>query len=547
MVSSEEGRSSMSQSTEVVDVVVVGARPAGTATAIALARRGRRVVALDRASFPSDTLSTHVLFAGCVVELHRSGALERVLETGAPKLPAVQLSAAGHDVRGHYTPVDGIDYGLCVRRIGLDMALVETARAAGAEVRERCTVTEVLWEGGRAAGVRYTDPDGASRELRARLVVGADGRRSQMAQLLGSDVYRTAENGRGLAFHYVRDPWAGDPEGAAHRDSITQWRVGDTLGMFFPTDQEGGLALFMPPKEDISRFRKDADGVWAEKVASNPGLRRRLAGTEREGKLRSTADVEAFFRVSSGAGWALVGDAGHFKDPVVAQGIRDALRFGRRLGETAAEALDHPEWLDRRLFAWELERDAECLPSFYLGRKHTRTHPVSQLEQEFFREAADDPRLAQELADVFARTRKPQQLFRLDRQLRWFAKAALRRGADRGALVREAVEELRLDARMQWDLAVLRSGRRAGGGTWNRWGRNGWSPRVALRPARPAPSAPVRQRPVDASWNAGADPAPPAGETTPAAASSPPGSAGDGAPPAPRPARRRKQPATTAA
>ncbi|MGE4426173.1 MAG: FAD-dependent monooxygenase [Solirubrobacteraceae bacterium] len=512
--------------TEVVDVVVVGARLAGSATAIALARRGRRVLALDRASFPSDTLSTHLLFAGGVAELQRSGALERVLETGAPKLPAVQLSAGGHDVRGTYTPTDeGIDYGLCVRRIGLDMALVDTARAAGAEVRERCTVTEVIWEAGRAAGVRYRDGDGREHEVRARLVVGADGRRSSMAQLVGASEYRTAANGRGLAFHYVRDPWANHPDGARRRNSITQWREGDTLGMFFPTDQDGGLALFMPPKEDIARFRKDPDGVWTEKLAANRNLQGRLEGTEREGKLRSTGETEAFFRVSSGPGWALVGDAGHFKDPAVAQGIRDALRFGRRLGETATEVLDHPDWLDRRLAAWEIERDLDCLPSFYLGRKHTRTHAVSQLEREFFREASGDPQMARALADVFARTRKPQELFRLDRQLRWFAKAFLRRGTDRGALIAEALEELRLDARMQWDLAVLRSGRRAGGGTWNRWGRNGWSPRLANRSARALPASSTRQRPVDAGWRTPAPvPEPtsaPVPESAPAPASEP--------------------------
>lgn len=506
----------MPRDTETVDVVVVGARIAGTSTAIALARRGRRVIALDRASFPSDTLSTHVLFAGSVLEVKRSGALERVLATGAPKLPEVQLSGAGFDIRGRYTPVDGIDYGLCVRRTGLDMAMVETAREAGADVREKCTVTQVLWAGGRAAGVVYRDRDGVEREVRARLVVGADGRRSQLADMLGATTYRTAENGRGLAFHYVKDPWAGRPDGADKRKAITQWREGDTLGMFFPTDQDGGLALFMPPKEDISRFRQDPDGVWERKLAANPNLQRRLEGTEREGGLRSTGDVAAFFRVSSGPGWALVGDAGHFKDPVVAQGIRDALRFGRRLGETAAEVLDHPDWLDRRLYAWELERDAECLPSFYLGRKHTRTHALNQLETEFFREASDSPALAQELADVFARHKAPQRLFHLPRQVKWLLKAAARPGADRVALVKEAADELRLDAMLHRDLATLRAGRRAGAARWNRWGRNGWTPSVALHAHGDGTPAVAAQRPVAAPGTSLVDAPAPASNGTPA-------------------------------
>ena len=116
--------------------MIVGARCAGSATAIALARSGRRVIALDRARFPADTLSTHLLWAGGVAELKRLGALEKVETTGPARLPESTATWAGHEIRGGYSPVEGIDYGLCVRRPGLDAALVETARAAGAEIRE---------------------------------------------------------------------------------------------------------------------------------------------------------------------------------------------------------------------------------------------------------------------------------------------------------------------------------------------------------------------------------------------------------------------------
>ncbi len=145
---------------ERVDAVVVGARPAGSATAIALARAGRRVVALDRARFPSDTLSTHLLFAGGVAELARVGALERVLAIGAPRMPDALMAGAGETVRARYTPVDGIDYGMCVRRPGLDAALVDAARAAGADVREGAKVTNLVTRAGRVEGVRWSSADG---------------------------------------------------------------------------------------------------------------------------------------------------------------------------------------------------------------------------------------------------------------------------------------------------------------------------------------------------------------------------------------------------
>src|SRR6476659_7415102 len=126
---------------ERADAVIVGARCAGSATATALARAGRRVVALDRVSFPADTISTHLLWPGGVAELQALGALERVRALGAPALPHALAGAGELEVRGGYTAVDGIDHALCVRRTGLDAALVATARDAGAEVREGARVT----------------------------------------------------------------------------------------------------------------------------------------------------------------------------------------------------------------------------------------------------------------------------------------------------------------------------------------------------------------------------------------------------------------------
>lgn len=476
-----ENPSSQPIPVEQTEVVVVGSRCAGSAASIALASRGRRVVALERGHFPSDTLSTHLLFAGGVAEVKRLGALERVEAAGPPKLPFVQISAAGLHPRGRYTPVDGIDYGMCVRRPILDTALVETAREAGAEVRERCNVREVVWHGGRAAGVRYTDPDGELRELRAKLVIGADGRGSFMARQFGVETpYRQAENIRGLVWVYVEDP---RPE--SERDAIIQWRAGDTLGMFFPTEtngtseRPGGLALFMPPKEDVAEFRKDPERMWAQKLAENPDLSERLGPTTGWTKQRSSIDNPGYFRVSSGPGWALAGDAGHFKDPVVAQGIRDALRFGRLCGEAAADALDDPEWLDRRLYRWELRRDRETLPTYYLGQKHSRTHPVSAVEVEAFRDFSARQSIVDGVADMFARTLSPQQALTLPRQVLWTLRALRRPGADRGAIVRFVADELRLDAKLRWDLMQVGRGRRAGRRPGSIWGRDGWTPKAS--------------------------------------------------------------------
>jgi flavin-dependent dehydrogenase len=422
---------------ERVDAIVVGARPAGAATATALARAGRRVVALDSARFPSDTLSTHLLFAGGVAELKRLGALERVAQLGAPPLPDALMVGAGIEVRARYTPVEGIAHAMCVRRIGLDAALVDTARAAGAEVRERARVTDLAWSEGRAAGVRWLDSDRREHELRAPLVVGADGRRSTVARLVGAErPYRSNANGRACFYAYLEDP---------HRDwrgVAAQWREGRELGTAFPCDGGLLLVLLMPPRERGEAFRVDLDGEWQRTVAGIPGLHERLDGCVRVAKVRSALDTTSYFRRSSGPGWALPGDAGHFKDPVTAQGIRDALRFGRLLGQAAAPVLDDPHALDTALAGWERRRERECLETYAWTNALGRAEAMTAIERELYRAAASDARLAGRVLDVFSRTRTPSQAVPLGLGLKLALRALRRPGAETGAVLRAAGREL---------------------------------------------------------------------------------------------------------
>jgi 2-polyprenyl-6-methoxyphenol hydroxylase-like FAD-dependent oxidoreductase len=312
------------------------------------------------------------------------------------------MAGAGETVRARYTPVDGIDYGMCVRRPGLDAALVDTARSVGADVREGAKVTNLITRAGRVEGVRWTSGDGRERELRAPLVVGADGRRSTVARLVGAaEPYRSHANGRACFFAYLSDPHA------AWRGTAAQWREGRELGTAFPCDDGLLLVLLMPPRERGERFRADLDREWERNVASIPGLAARLEGCERVTKVRSALDTTSYFRRSSGRGWALPGDAGHFKDPVTAQGIRDALRYGRLLGEAAAGALDHgPAALDRALARWERRRERDCLDAYVWTNLLGRAEPMTAFEQELYRAAARDPDLARRVLDVFSRKRR---------------------------------------------------------------------------------------------------------------------------------------------
>lgn len=428
---------------EQAEIVVVGARCAGSATAATLARAGRRVVALDSARFPSDTLSTHLLWPAGVAELSRLGALEAVEELGAPRLTRAYAAAAEYAIDSRFPQVDGIDYTLCVRRTGLDHALVRTARAAGAEIREKCRVTELVWDGRRCTGVRYTDPDGRLVEIRAALVVGADGRRSTVAKLAGAlTPYESEPSGRDCYFAYWRDT-SGD-----RRDIAAQWRVGADLGTAFPCDDGLLLSLVQPPVAAGPLRPGDAEQRYAAALDRIPPLRERLRDCEKVGRVRSATDITSYFRRSSGPGWALPGDSGHFKDPVTAQGIRDALHYGRLLAEAVAPVLDDPVRLDRAVAAWERRRVRECREIYHWTNRLARGTAMSPLEVGLYRAATEDPTLAAITIGVFSRTRRPAELYTPARMARLAAGALWHhRGDPRPALadiaheIRSAAEE----------------------------------------------------------------------------------------------------------
>ncbi|WP_280483094.1 NAD(P)/FAD-dependent oxidoreductase, partial [Nocardia cyriacigeorgica] len=398
---------SSSTAVEYTDVIVVGARCAGSAVAMTMARAGRRVIVLDSAQFPSDTLSTHLLWPGGLAELDALGVLDQVEELGAPRLTSAFAAGAGYRVPSEFAPADGIDYAMCVRRTGLDAVLVGAARTAGAEVRERCRVLELVWADDRCAGVRYRDRADAVVELRAPLVVGADGRRSTVARLCGAiEPFLHTPSGRECYYAYWRE---GSP---SWRHIAAQWRAGRDLGTAFPCDDGLVLSLVQPPvSAEPALGPGRAEQRYAEAIARIPGLAERLRDCERVGRVRAATGIASYFRRSSGPGWALAGDGGHFKDPVTAQGIRDALRYGRLLAETAAPLLEHPKALDLALTHWADRRLRECLPIYQWTNRLARAEDMHPLEIELYRTATRDRALAAAVTGIFSRTTEPGAVF----------------------------------------------------------------------------------------------------------------------------------------
>jgi len=301
------------------DVIVVGARAAGAATALLLARRGLRVLAVDRAAYGSDTLSTHALMRPAVMLLHRWGVLEQVRASGAPPIRHVTFHYPDEHVPVDLAPSDGIDALFAPRRSVLDRLLVDAARDAGAEVRFGVIVDDLQKDdSGRVVGVVARDELGHPLLPHADLVIGADGIRSVVALAARAPLTRQATAGSTVAYGYFRDI----------ETTGFEWfyAPGASAGVIPTNDDEACVFVGGP----MIRFRTAGTGLTGRfgplMEEAFPELAARLRTGHLSGRLRGFGGVVGYYRRPWGPGWALVGDAGHFRDPITTHGISDAFR-----------------------------------------------------------------------------------------------------------------------------------------------------------------------------------------------------------------------------
>jgi flavin-dependent dehydrogenase len=301
------------------DVVIAGARCAGAATAMLLARQGARVLLLDRSRYGTDTLSTHALTRGGVLQLHRWGLLPRVIAAGTPALRSATFHLPGADTAVEIKPRYGVDALYAPRRTVLDAILVDAARSAGADVRFGTSVTGLRRDRtGRVTGI--TGRAGAAHlEAGADLVVGADGRRSVVARQAGAGAAHVAPASSGLIYRYFR----GVPADGYH----WYFTPGSAAGAI-PTN-DGLACVFAATSAERLRRELDAGAEAALRrllARTAPELADRLDQRGQAGPPRVFPGLTGYLRNAAGPGWALVGDAGYFKDPITAHGITDALR-----------------------------------------------------------------------------------------------------------------------------------------------------------------------------------------------------------------------------
>ncbi|MCQ4080912.1 FAD-dependent monooxygenase [Streptomyces sp. RB6PN25] len=399
------------------DVIVVGARCAGAPTAMLFARRGYRVLMVDRARFPRDTLSTLYIHQPGVALLHRWGLLDAVAATGCPPIEHAVHQVGDVRLEGCSWPVDGVRAAYAPRRHLLDGILVRAAVAAGVEFREGHTLEDLVLDGDRVVGVRCrTGATWRTFQEHARLVVGADGMRSRVAACAGAPVI----TGHPLMTCVYYSFWEDVPAGFEAYGAPGRWTG------CVPTNDGLTLVAAYFPQSEFDTVRADAQSAHLEAVRTvAPDLYARVAAGTRADRLYGSGEQRNYLRQAVGPGWALVGDAGHHKDSITARGITDAFQQAAVLVEVVGDSLLDEPRLRRALREYARRRDALVMDGYQDTLSVAKLRPERRLDvlrvlsadpvltERFFATAAGASRSSELMTpDVLARLRSaghPQQ------------------------------------------------------------------------------------------------------------------------------------------
>ncbi|HEX4683413.1 MAG TPA: NAD(P)/FAD-dependent oxidoreductase [Gemmatimonadaceae bacterium] len=337
------------------DAIVVGARCAGASTAMLLARKGMRVLLVDRSTFPSEIPHGHFIHRGGPARLQRWGLLQRIRQSNCPAITSVVHDFGDFPLIGRNLSVNGVGAGYGPRRAVFDKILVDAAVEAGAELRLKFSVDEFMTSGDRITGVRGHGRGGTIIQDRAVIVIGADGRNSKLAQVVDAPVYDATQPLTCWYWSY----WSGMPS-----RGLEVYVRGRCVTLVHPTN-DGLTAIFVGrPAEELMSMRMNIERGFMSAIHEIPDLADRVRIAKREERFLGATDLPNFARKPGGHGWALVGDAGCHKDPYLALGIRDALRDAELLAEAIDDALCGRVPFDRALEEYQRHRDAATMSDY---------------------------------------------------------------------------------------------------------------------------------------------------------------------------------------
>lgn len=383
------------------DVIVVGARCAGSPVAMLLARKGYRVLVVDRATFPSDTVSTHVVQPMGVAALTRWGLIDDLLASGCPPIHTYTYDFGPFTISGAPGTAN-FPVAYCPRRTILDKLLVDAAAKAGAEVREAFTVEKLLIEDGRVTGIQGHSQGGAAVTERAAIVIGADGRYSLVADAVRPEQYN--EKPPLLAPYYTY--WSGVPVDGQFATYIRPHRG------FAAAPTNDGLTLVVGgwPYSEFQENKKDVEANFMKMLELAPEFAERIRGGKREAPFAGVA-VPNFFRKPYGPGWALVGDAGYNKDPITAQGIADAFRDAEALVTGLDQSFSAARLFEDAMREYQQSRDQHVLPMYEFTCRMAALDPPPPELQQILGAVHGNPKAMDGFAQMNAGTISPAQFF----------------------------------------------------------------------------------------------------------------------------------------
>ena len=386
------------------DAIIVGARCAGSPTAMLLARRGFKVLLLDRGTFPSDMpFSNHYVHQTGSARMKRWGLLDKLAATGCPPILTNYWNYGAFTLTGSPVPAEGgVKEAFAPRRKVLDPILVEAAVAAGAELREGFTAQEVLFENDRVVGIRGRQKNGANVTEKARILVGADGMFSLVAKSVKAEEYSSKPALEGSWYAY----WSGVKVKGWHlwlrpHRVIFAYNTNDNLTLI-------GVAFAAC---DLPKVRTKVESHYHQVIQEfAPDLAEDMTKGKRESRFVGGA-ISGHVRKPYGPGWALVGDAGYQKDPCTASGITDAMGSAEWLAEAIDAGFSGRQPLEQALAAYEQKRNQAELPYYELTSQLATLEPPPVETQQLLAALVENPEQRSRFFGVLAHTVPVQEFF----------------------------------------------------------------------------------------------------------------------------------------
>ncbi|HYY28968.1 MAG TPA: NAD(P)/FAD-dependent oxidoreductase [Chthoniobacterales bacterium] len=350
------------------DAIVIGARCAGAPVAMLLARKGYKVLLLDRSTFPSEIAHGHFIHRQGPKLLARWGLLDKIVESNCPAVLTQTTDYGDFPLIGRMLVMEEVAFGYAPRRSVLDKVLIDAAIDAGVELREGFFVEDFLAEDDRLVGIRgRSNRGGAVVTERAHITIGADGRKSHLARAVRAPVYQSTRAFTCWYFSY----WSG-----VLNDGLEIYLRQRRVIFAFPTNNQLFSIFIGWPIEEFLQVRSDIAGSFMRVLELAPQLVERVRNGRREERFYGMADLPNFFRKPYGPGWALVGDAGCHKDPFTALGICDAFRDAELLANAVDEGLSGKRSIEESMADYEKRRNEASATEYQRNIDFARFKPL---------------------------------------------------------------------------------------------------------------------------------------------------------------------------